>query len=116
MLPVPNAPLPEKRKYPRVIVNIPAIYRSSVMTLDGYVANLSQGGVFLACASFDPPGTPAELMIMAPGLPQPIRVQGRVIWVCRMHPRQGMGLSFQDMPRDHRLALANFLLARFYAG
>lgn len=116
MVPATRTPGQDKRKHPRLTVNLPAVYRSANMTMDAYVANLSQGGAFVAAPSVDAVGTPAHLTISLPGQAEPIRVEGRVIWVHRLHPRRGMGICFTALGREQRLALANFLIARCYPG
>jgi uncharacterized protein (TIGR02266 family) len=114
MLMAARATVQEKRKHPRVPVNLPAVYRSVNLTTDVYVSNISQGGAFVACPSVDGIGTHAELLVSIPGRADPLRLVGTVTWVHRMHPRPGMGITFAQLARDQRLALANFLIARFY--
>ena len=114
MLSATRAMVEEKRKHPRVPVNLPAIYRSGNLTTDAYVSNISQGGAFIACAAVDAIGTQAELLISLPGRNEQVRLVGQVTWVHRVHPRPGMGITFTELGREQRLALANFLIARFY--
>jgi uncharacterized protein (TIGR02266 family) len=116
MVPWPRTGGQDKRKHPRLPVNLPAVYRSANMTVDAYVANLSQGGAFVAAPLVDAVGTPAQLTISLPGQSEPVRVVGRVVWVHRLHPRMGMGICFTELGREQRLALANFLIARCYPG
>ena len=103
----------EKRKHPRLAVRIPAIYRSPTLTTDAYVANISQSGLFISCRP-DVVGAVGEIVLSLPGFASPVPLRGRVIWV-RLSPEAGMGFVFQDVPRQHRVALANFLIARFCA-
>lgn len=111
-MPVATTPLQaEKRKHPRMPVQIPAIYRSSSLTTDAYVSNISQGGLFISCRP-DSVGTVGEIVISLPGVKGPVPLRGRVIWA-RLPPQGGMGFIFEDLPREHRVALANFLIARF---
>ena len=114
MLANPTPPLPtEKRKHPRLVVHIPAIYRSPTLTTDAYVSNISQSGLFISCRP-DAVGTVGEIVLSLPGFASPVPLRGRVIWV-RLSPQAGMGFLFQDVPRQHRVVLANFLIARFCA-
>jgi hypothetical protein len=124
----------DKRKHPRVDVRIPATYRSPTLTLDTFVTDISQAGVFLTCPAVDPTGTEAELALALPG--RVVRLRGCVVWTRRIPPsrsdllgartavagpapmrgaRRGMGIRFLAPPRDALLALANFVIARFYA-
>jgi uncharacterized protein (TIGR02266 family) len=107
------APAPrqaEKRFYPRMAVQIPAIYRSPSLTIDGLVSNIGQGGLFVSCRP-DVVGAVGEIVVSLPGLTGPVRLRGRVIWT-RQPPQGGMGINFEDLPREHRVTLANFLIAR----
>jgi uncharacterized protein (TIGR02266 family) len=104
----------EKRKHPRLAVRIPAIYRSANITVDAHVSNISQSGLFISCSAVDSAGTQAEVLVSLPGRSTPVQLSGRVIWRSDL-PRQGMGFAFENLPREYRLALANFLIARFCA-
>lgn len=97
----------DKRKHPRIVVHIQATYRSGSLTLDTYAMNLSQTGLFLACRATDPIGTEAQVALALPG--RSVRLSGRVVW----SGPDGMGIRFRDLSRDDRLAIANFLIARF---
>jgi uncharacterized protein (TIGR02266 family) len=105
----------DKRRYPRILVRLPAVYRSSNLTIDAFVSNISQGGLNLDCTDVDIVGTEGEVQITLPGQTDALRLQGKVIWSDRStEQQQGMGFCFDSLNRDHRLALANFLIARYY--
>jgi len=104
---------PEKRKHPRISVQIPAIYHSTSMTVDVYVRNLSPAGAFLSGAGADLAGTPAEICLSLPNQAAPVRIRGRVVWSQGGKPHSGMGFVFTEVSRENRLALANFILARY---
>jgi len=116
MLTVSKAPPQEKRKHPRISVNIPAVYRSASLTVDLYVVNLSQSGAFLACPVLDVGGAVGEILLTLPGQLNPLVLHGRVVWTHHLPPRSGMGFIFTELERDHRLSLANFLIARYCNG
>jgi uncharacterized protein (TIGR02266 family) len=104
----------EKRKHPRLAVRIPAIYRSANVTLDAHVSNISQSGLFISCSSLDVVGTTGEILVSLPGQSTSVHLSGRVIWSSEL-PQLGMGFAFVNLTREYRLALANFLIARFCA-
>lgn len=104
----------EKRRYPRILVRLPAVYRSTNLTIDALVSNISQGGLNLSCEEVDLVGTPGEVQITLPGQSDSIKLSGHVIWSDRSSGNSGMGFCFQNLSREHRLALANFLIARYY--
>jgi uncharacterized protein (TIGR02266 family) len=105
----------DKRRYPRILVRLPAVYRSLNLTADAFVSNISQGGLNLACTEVDVVGTEGEVQITLPGQTDSLRLQGKVIWNdLTTDQKQGMGFCFDSLNREHRLALANFLIARYY--
>jgi hypothetical protein len=104
----------EKRKHPRILVNLPAIYHSFNLTVQAYISDLSQEGLFLTCPAVDREGTAAEIQLTIPGYSSPLKLQGRVVWCRRLPPHVGMGFSLSNLSRTDRLALANFLIARIY--
>ena len=87
-----------------------ATYRSTSLTADGEILNISQGGLFLGTGSRDAVGTEAEVIIGLPHDAGPLVVRGVVAWVGSGD--QGMGISFRPLGRKPRMTLANFLLAR----
>ena len=108
-------PVVEKRRYPRIAVRLPAVYRSRELTLDAYVSDISQGGLSLTCSEADAEGAAAEVHITLPGQDQNLKLAGEVIWCQHRDGTAVMGICFAEMPREHRLALANFLIARYYS-
>ena len=107
-------PALERRQFPRVTVHLPAIYRSTNLTSDGFVLNLSQGGLGLTCEALDTEGTEAEVQITLPGHPESMRLRGQVVWARRSNGSEQavMGIRFGALSRKQRVALANFLIAR----
>ncbi|MBN2565897.1 MAG: PilZ domain-containing protein [Candidatus Eisenbacteria bacterium] len=104
----------ERRRHPRVDLNLPAIYRSAHRTMDTYVRNLSQGGLALAAPHVDLTGTECELLVTLPGRADQLALHGKIIWIDTSTETPTMGFRFDQLSRDQRVALANFLLARFY--
>jgi len=104
----------ERRRFPRVDLNLPAVYRSAQRTMDTYVRNLSQGGLAIAAPQIDTTGTECQLLLTLPGHPEQLELHGRIIWTDAFTEIPTMGFRFDDLSREQRAALANFLLARFY--
>lgn len=95
------------------MVRLPAVYRSLNLTIDAYVSNISQGGLNLSCDEVDAEGTEGEVVLTLPGQSETIQFSGRVIWADPSSP--AMGFCFDSLSRENRLALANFLIARYYS-
>ena len=81
--------------------------------MDTLVCNLSQGGVAIMGPDTDCVGTTGEISITLPG-PGQLDFEGHIIWNETSVETPCMGFCFDDLPRDQRAALANFLLARFH--
>jgi len=87
---------PDARDAPEVQVDAEAVRSRRA-------ANLSCRGVFIRTAEPLPVNRTLTVRFHLPGVPEPFRVLGRVIWSNpepgRSYP-QGMGLSFVDLPRE----------------
>jgi hypothetical protein len=103
----------ERRRFPRVQVRLPAVYRSAHKTMDTFVCNLSQGGLAITSPEVDSTGTECQVSVFLPGSDTRLELQGRIIWV-DITDEPIMGFCFDDLSREQRAALANFLLARLY--
>ncbi len=104
----------EKRKHPRIKVNLPATYYSLQTSVDSYVSNLSQEGIFLCSPTLDKISTIAQIQLSLPNESTPITLDGKVAWTLNIPGQSGMGLILLNLTRDQRLILANFLIARLY--
>lgn len=101
----------DRRKSPRVRVQVTAIYRSANLTIDARVSNLSQSGLLLECERVDETGTSAFIELdQSDG--EALVVPSRVAWSDAAHG--GMGIRFLGLSRAQRLALANFIMERLY--
>lgn len=75
-------------------------------------ADLSQGGSFIRADLLLEQGEELALEFRVPGVPRPMRAQGRVAWVRRFpEPTQagGMGFEFVAMTEEDRAVLAEYL-------
>lgn len=104
----------EKRKHPRIAVKLPATYHSLQTSVDSYVSNLSQEGLFICSPNLDKIGTLAQIQLSLPNESSPITFEGRVAWTIDRPEQSGMGLILLNLTRQQRLILANFLIARLY--
>lgn len=84
--------------------------------MDAFVSNISQGGLSLHCPHADNEGTEGEVLITLPGQQKRMKLKGEVMWCERSSRNPEMGFRFSTLPREQRLALANFLIARYYSG
>jgi len=103
----------ERRRFPRVEVRLPAVYRSANRTMDTFVSNLSQGGLAINSPEVDHAGTECRVSVFLPGQEKRLELHGRIIW-SDTTDEPVMGFCFDDLTREQRAALANFLLARLY--
>ena len=77
-------------------------------------ADLSVGGSFIRSDLLLEQGEPLSLEFWVPGVPRPMRAEGRVAWVRRFpEPSQqsGMGFEFLSMSEEDRAVLAEYLAA-----
>lgn len=103
----------ERRRASRLPVNLPAVFHSSSVILDGVVADLSATGLRLVCPSARPPsgrvGDEASVAICCVA-PTQVVVSGRVVWRAAQDQQAEMALEFAQLARSVRVTLANFIL------
>jgi len=96
---------PEKRKAPRVAVELPVLFEGEEISWYGSVKTLGKGGV---CVWSPKPLTLRQeitLRFSLPGIPRTFSVRGRVVW------SQGReaGIEFRDLTAEEVDALADFV-------
>ena len=104
----------EQRRFERVPlqVEIKGIDSQGLGELHFTGADLSQGGSFIRADLLLEEGEQLALEFRVPGVPRPMRAQGRVAWVRRFPepPQQGgMGFEFLAMTEEDRAVLAEYL-------
>ncbi len=104
----------EKRRAQRVLVNLPASYRSPEMALEGRVANLSRFGLFLRSEFLDDRGAKVQVALNLPNGLGHVEIDGEVVRVDASPLHSGMGIRFGRMAAPVRRALANFMIERSY--
>lgn len=102
----------DRRKHPRLRVNLAATYRSSKVIVDTQVSDLSHTGLRLSACHLDDVGSSANVAIDLFGHHAPVAVSGKVVWREQdgSAESRGLGLHFERLTKDARLALANYLL------
>jgi len=103
----------DRRRAPRVLVDLEVDYASEENYLFAYITDISATGIFVRTTSPEQPGTHLNLRFAAPESPQ-IECEGEVIWINPYRPgapdnlHPGMGIRFvgiDDELRDRLLEL-----------
>jgi type IV pilus assembly protein PilZ len=90
----------DRRRGERAPIELRVEYRRLNTFFADYTKNISRGGSFIATEKPLPVGTEFVFALGVPGLPEPMRLRGKVIWVTstveatRANPA-GMGIEFQ---------------------
>src|SRR5678816_3333817 len=96
----------ERRRSPRVLVDLEVDYASEDNYLFAYITDISVTGIFVRTTSPESPGTQLNLRF-SPDDSGPIEVEGEVIWVNPFRPgapdnlHPGMGIRFETVSYTH---------------
>jgi uncharacterized protein (TIGR02266 family) len=104
----------QKRRFARHALQVDFKSHDSKGELHFTGADLSVGGSFVRADLLLEQGEQLALEFRVPGVPRPMRAQGRVAWVRRFpEPSQpgGMGFEFLAMTEEDRAVLAEYLAA-----
>jgi type IV pilus assembly protein PilZ len=91
---------PDRRDNNRTPIELKVSYKRVNSFFADYTRNISRGGTFIATARPLAMGTEFVFALEVPGLDEPLRLNGRVIWTTepenatRANPA-GMGIEFQ---------------------
>jgi type IV pilus assembly protein PilZ len=102
-----DRPLPDRRQWERIFVDLEVDYRSDDTFLFAYITDISQMGIFVRTLTPEPPGTRLNLRFCPPGLGV-LECEGVVIWINPYRPgdrenlNPGMGIRFVDLEREQR--------------
>ena len=124
-----EAPQPEadRRRAPRVLVDLEVDYASEENYLFAYITDISATGIFVRTTSPEEPGTHLNLRFSPPPPtggdvddrpPPPIECEGEVIWINPYRPgapdnlHPGMGIRFVGIDDELRARLLD-LIRRF---
>ncbi len=95
-----EAPGKEKRKDPRVPINMRVRYKSEDVFANNYIHNLSSGGVFITTPEPLPLDTKIKLHLVFEDKGIEVEVEGKVVWENTMQGKRGdmtkpgMGVKF----------------------
>ena len=107
----------ERRRSPRVLVDLEVDYASEDNYLFAYITDISVTGIFVRTTNPESPGTQLNLRF-SPDDSGPIEIEGEVIWVNPYRPgapdnlHPGMGIRFAALDAELRERLCS-LIRRF---
>lgn len=101
----------ERRGFPRYAVSIPVRFSSEMMDfnttaelVEGRVADISRGGLFVRSDFLEVSGTPVRLLFEIPSSQGILSICGHVAWIERRPPKgPGMGIRLSDGPMKAEL-------------
>src|SRR6478735_247175 len=109
----------ERRRAPRVLVDLEVDYASEENYLFAYITDISATGIFVRTTTPEQPGTHLNMRFLPDGRGGPaLEVEGEVIWVNPYRPgapdnlHPGMGIRFVELDDDVRARLIE-LVKRF---
>jgi uncharacterized protein (TIGR02266 family) len=97
----------DRRRAPRVLVDLEVDYALEDNYLFAYITDISATGIFVRTTTPEPPGTHLNLRF-SPDDSGPIELEGEVIWVNPYRPgtpdnlHPGMGIRFVGLDDDMR--------------
>jgi type IV pilus assembly protein PilZ len=97
----------ERRKNPRTPIELAVEYKRLNTFFADYTKNISRGGTFIGTEKPLPVGTEFIFALGVPGMPEPLRLRGKVIWTTEPHEATkanpaGMGIEFQYDERERQ--------------
>jgi uncharacterized protein (TIGR02266 family) len=107
----------ERRRAPRVLVDLEVDYASEENYLFAYITDISATGIFVRTTTPEAPGTHLNLRFASEDS-GPIEIEGEVIWVNPYRPgapdnlHPGMGIRFVSLDNELRDRLLE-LIRRF---
>jgi type IV pilus assembly protein PilZ len=110
----------ERRRGFRAPIELKVEYKRLNTFFADYTKNISRGGSFIATDKPLPVGTEFVFALGVPGMPEPLRLRGKVIWVTptaeatKGNPA-GMGIEFQydaDERREKEAAVERLMTAQ----
>jgi type IV pilus assembly protein PilZ len=98
----------ERRMHPRAPIELKVEYRRLNTFFSDYTKNISRGGTFIGTQRPLPIGTEFVFALAVPTLEEPLRLNGRVMWIVtaeeasRANPA-GMGIEFLYASEEERV-------------
>ncbi len=99
----------ERRIQGRAPIELKVEYKRLNTFFADYTRNISRGGTFIATRRPLAEGTEFVFALTIPGLAEPLRLTGKVIWTTRAQDESpanpaGMGIEFQYSSDDERVS------------
>ena len=97
----------DRRRAPRAPIELKVASKRLNTFFADYTKNISRGGTFISTEKPLSVGTQFVFALIVPGLPEPLRLRGKVIWVTpaaegtKANPA-GMGIEFQYDAAERR--------------
>lgn len=90
----------DRRQHDRAPIELKVEYKRLNTFLADYTRNISRGGTFVATARPLSIGTEFVFALLVPGLGEPLKLTGKVVWTTREDEASpanpaGMGIEFQ---------------------
>ena len=90
----------DRRRNPRAPIELRVEYKRLNTFFADYTKNISRGGTFISTEKPLPIGTEFVFALGVPGMAEPLRLRGKVIWITETHDATkgnpaGMGIEFQ---------------------
>lgn len=110
-----NAPVPDRRRFPRLICSASIQFRSVLKPQNPFVGSLSKdlsaSGIRVTLAESLPVESRLVLLLSLPHLLKPIRTIARVVWTQeqRFTEAYDCGLQFLEMTPEDREAIAGYV-------
>jgi len=86
----------DQRRTERTALEIRVDYSTVDALFCDFTRNINEGGLFIETSDPCPVDTMVKLQFRLPGVDDPVRTRGRVVWVDRGDPT-GMGIEFEDL-------------------
>jgi len=104
-----EVPASDRRGVDRLPIELRVEYRRLNSFFADYTKNISKGGTFIRTAKPLPPGTEFVFVLIIPKLPEPLRLNGQVVWTtdpsrATEEDPAGMGIRFKYVDDAERSA------------
>jgi type IV pilus assembly protein PilZ len=86
----------DQRRSARAPLEIRVDYSTVDALFCDFTSNINEGGLFIETSDPCPVDTVVKLQFRLPGIENPVRTRGRVVWVGQDEP-SGMGIEFEDL-------------------
>ena len=86
----------DQRRSSRKPLEIRVDYSTVDALFSDFTSNINEGGLFIESSDPCPVDTIVKLQFRLPGVDDPIRTRGRVVWIDQGEPT-GMGIEFEDL-------------------